>query len=93
MEITEVKFESYRWPRAKPIRNGRYTYHTAGLDLVKVETVDGVVGTGLCQAVQDAPNIGQAILEHMKQFVIGQDPFDNERIWDCLLYTSPSPRD
>jgi len=32
--------------------------------------------------VQGAEDIGRSILEHLKQFVIGQDPYDNERIWD-----------
>ena len=84
MKVTDVKLESYRWPRAKPIRNGRYVYPTAGLDVVKVETDEGVTGVGLSGGVQEAPDIGRSILEHMKQYVIGQDPFDNERIWDDM---------
>ena len=47
MKVTDVRLESYRWPRAKPIRNGRYVYPTAGLDVIKIDTDEGVTGLGL----------------------------------------------
>ena len=84
MKVTDVKMEVYRWLRHKPIRNGRYTYPTSGLNVVKVETDEGVTGIGFAGGVQGAEEIGISILDHMKQYVIGQDPFDNERIWDDL---------
>ena len=84
MKVTNVTMETYRWKRPKPIRNGRYVYPTAGLDIVKIETDDGVTGVGLSGAVQEAEDIGRSILNHLKQYVIGQDPFDNERIWDDM---------
>ncbi len=34
--------------------------------------------------MQGAEEIGQAILDHFAQVVVGQDPFDTERIWDNL---------
>ena len=84
MKVTDVKMEVYRWPRHKPIRNGRYTYTTSGLNVVKIETDEGVTGYGYSGGVQGAEEIGISILDYMKQFVVGQDPFDNERIWDEL---------
>ena len=30
MKITDITTEHYSWPRARPIRNGKYTYTTAG---------------------------------------------------------------
>ena len=78
MKVTDVRLESYRWPRSKPIRNGRYVYPTAGLDVVKIETDEGVTGVGLSGGVQESEGIGGPILEHLKQYVIGRDPFDNE---------------
>ena len=84
MKVTDVKMETYRWNRARPIRNGRYVYATAGLNVVKVETDEGITGIGLTGGVQDAEDIGRAILEHLKQYAIGQDPFDNERVWDDM---------
>ena len=61
MKVTDVKMENYRWDRAKPIRNGRYVYPTAGLNVVKVETDEGVTGVGLSGGVQEAPDIGRSI--------------------------------
>ena len=84
MKITDVRMETYEWNRAKPIRNGRYVYPTAGLNVVKIDTDEGVSGLGLCGGVQGAEEIGRSILEHLRQFVVGQDPFDNEKIWDDM---------
>ena len=84
MKVTDVKMETYRWKRSKPIRNGRYVYPTAGLDVIKVETDEGITGLGLSGAVQEAEDIGRSILAHLKQYVIGQDPFDTERVWDDM---------
>ena len=72
--------ETYRWKRDKPIRNGMYVYPTAGLNVVKVETDEGATGVGLAGGVQGAEEIGEAILDHFAQVVVGQDPFDTERI-------------
>ena len=84
MKVTDVTMETYRWPRAKPIRNGRYVYRTAGLNVVKVETDEGITGIGLAGGVQEAEEIGVSILGHLKQVVVGADPFDTERIWDDM---------
>ncbi len=82
MKVTDVRLESYRWPRAKPIRNGRYVYPTAGLDVIKIDTDEGVTGLGLAGGVDRSVGIGRELVEHLKLFVIDQDPFDTERIWD-----------
>jgi L-alanine-DL-glutamate epimerase-like enolase superfamily enzyme len=84
MKVTDVKMETYRWKRRVPIRNGMYVYPTAGLNVVKIETDEGVTGIGLSGGIQVAEDVGRAILGHLKVFVIGQDPFDNERIWDRM---------
>ncbi|MCY4652890.1 MAG: mandelate racemase/muconate lactonizing enzyme family protein [Dehalococcoidia bacterium] len=84
MKITSLTMETYRWKRATPIRNGMYVYPTAGLNVVKVETDEGATGIGLAGGVQGAEEIGAAILEHFAQVVVGQDPFDTERIWDNM---------
>lgn len=94
MKVTDVRMEIYRWPRRTPIRNGRYIYPTNGLDVIKIDTDEGVSGIGFCGSVQETLSdlgdvslsavrgVGRSILEHLKQYVIGQDPFDTERIWD-----------
>ena len=84
MKITDLRMETYRWDRTVPIRNGMYVYPTSGLNVVKVETDEGITGIGLAGGVQGAEEIGSVILDHFKQFVMGQDPFDTERIWDAM---------
>ena len=59
-------------------------YDTAGLNVIKISTDEGVTGIGLCAGVQGAEEIGWSVLEHLKQIVIGQAPFDTERIWDNM---------
>ena len=94
MKVTDVRMEVYRWPRHIPIRNGRYTYPTNGLDVIKIDTDEGISGIGFCGSVQETlsnlgdvslnavRDVGPSILQHLKQNVLGQDPFDTERIWD-----------
>ncbi len=73
--------EVYRWPRRTPITNGLYTYTHSGINVITVETDEGVTGMGIGASIQDAPEVGVAILNHIKQVVIGKDPLDNERHW------------
>ena len=80
MQITDIKFEAYRWPRTKPITNGLYTYTHAGLNAIIVETDENVQGLGLTTDLVSA-NIISAIVEGLKPALIGKDPFDNERHW------------
>ncbi len=47
MKITDVVMDCYVWPQPKPIRNGKYTYTTNGIDVVRVETDQGITGLGL----------------------------------------------
>jgi D-arabinonate dehydratase len=84
MRVTDVNMEIYQWNRTVPIRNGRYVYPTAGLNVIKVETDEGVTGLGLCGGMRGAEDVLSGIVDHLKQYVIGQDPFDTERIWDQM---------
>ena len=82
MKITDVRMETYRWPRETPIVNGLYTYTHAYLNVVYVETDSDLTGIGLAgSASESAPQIGRAILESLKPLLIGRDPLDNERHW------------
>ena len=81
MKITNVEMEVYRWPRRTPITNGLYTYTHSGINVITVETDEGVTGMGIGASIQDAPEVGVAILNHIKQVVIGKDPLDIERHW------------
>ena len=84
MKVTDMRMETYRWARTKPIRNGMYVYATASLNVIKIETDEGITGIGLGGGISEAEEIGRSIANHLKQYVIGKDPFDNERIWDDM---------
>jgi L-alanine-DL-glutamate epimerase-like enolase superfamily enzyme len=77
MKITDVTTETFRWPRHKPISNGKHTYTHTGLSLVKISTDEGTTGVGVC-AINP---IIRATIEHLKPELIGEDPIDVERIW------------
>jgi L-alanine-DL-glutamate epimerase-like enolase superfamily enzyme len=77
LKIIAVTSEEFRWPRHKPISNGKHTYTHAGLSLVKIETDAGVTGIGL----GGGGLIGRATVETLKKELIGEDPIDVERLW------------
>ena len=80
MKITNITTENYRWPRHKPITNGKHTYTHAGVGLVKIETDEGITGIGL--GADGA--IIRTTIEQLTPLLIGQDPLDVERIWHSL---------
>jgi D-arabinonate dehydratase len=80
VKIVEITAETYRWPRPKPISNGKHTYTSAGLRLVRIETDEGIVGYGL----GGTGKIEGATIEHLKSKLIGEDPIDVERIWHTM---------
>jgi L-alanine-DL-glutamate epimerase-like enolase superfamily enzyme len=77
MKITGITTEEYRWPRHKPITNGKHTYTHSGLALVKIETDAGITGIGLGAGGR----IGDATVAHLTPLLIGEDPIDVERLW------------
>ena len=80
MKITNVTTDTYRWPRPKPISNGKHTYTHVTLGLLKIETDEGITGIGL----GGGNRIVQAAIEQFTPQLIGQDPLDVERIWHDL---------
>ena len=82
MKITNASMEIYRWNRPVPIRNGRYTYPTVALNLIKLDTDEGITGYGYMGGEHVSDDMTLGVFENMKRFVIGQDPFDNERLWE-----------
>ena len=83
MKIKDVTMECYLWPRAQPIRNGKYTYTHAGISVVKIETDEGVTGIGLGGAGSASAGVKTLVglTEDFKPALIGEDPLDVERIW------------
>ena len=81
MKIRDVRMEVYEWPMTKPIRNGLYTYTHSQLNLVFVDTDDGITGVGLAGGILGTPEAGPALLNHFRRGLVGQDPLDHERLW------------
>src|SRR5215203_1205009 len=77
MKITDVTTETYRWPRAKPITNGKHTYTHSTLSLVKIETDERITGIGL----GTGGAIASATIEQLKPELLGEDPINVERLW------------
>ncbi|MEZ4867588.1 MAG: mandelate racemase/muconate lactonizing enzyme family protein [Caldilineaceae bacterium] len=80
MKITKITTEAYRWPRHKPITNGKHTYTHSGVGLVKIETDEGLTGIGLGAG----GSIIRAAIEHLTPLLLGEDPLDVERLWHKL---------
>ena len=47
MKITGITTKEFRWPRRKPITNGKHTYTHVTFAVVEIATSDGIVGVGL----------------------------------------------
>ena len=86
MKITDVTVQRYAWPRPKPIRNGKYTYKTVGLNLIEIATDEGVTGIGWGggTAAGRPGEVTSALVEHFKQALIGEDPFSYRRLWEDM---------
>lgn len=81
MKITNVSYKSYRWPLATPIRNGKHIYPEAGLNVIQIDTDENISGIGLIGGVHNASDIFSSITSHFKETLIGEDPFNTERIF------------
>ena len=84
MKITNMRVECYRWPKRVPQSNGKHTYTHDGRNFVFIDTDEGITGVGQIGGTHSSDEIVKSIFDYYKDFVIGQDPFDNERIWDEL---------
>ena len=47
MKITGITIKEFRWPRRKPIANGKHTYTHVNFAVVEIATSYGIVGIGL----------------------------------------------
>ncbi|WP_208350261.1 mandelate racemase/muconate lactonizing enzyme family protein [Pseudaestuariivita rosea] len=77
MKITDVKIETFKWPRPRPLSNGKHTYTTQGMTLISIETDQGITGIG--QAA--TRSVVRATLEHFVPMLIGRNPLHHEALW------------
>jgi D-arabinonate dehydratase len=85
--IIDVSVETYRAPIDPPIRNGRYTYASHDLCLVRVVCDDGTTGFGIGDGgvgLSRAPEMTRATVESLRPALLGEDPLRTERIWANL---------
>jgi L-alanine-DL-glutamate epimerase-like enolase superfamily enzyme len=77
MKITGITTKEFRWPRHKPIANGKHTYTHVNFAVAEIATDDGITGIGL----GSGGAIERSTIEHLKPLLIGEDPIDVERLW------------
>ncbi len=76
MRITDVYARSYRWPKDKPIQNGKHIFTHNELNLAVIERDEGITGYGTSYNVD--------YVEYLKPFLIGEDPLNTERLWENM---------
>ena len=77
LKITGITLQEYRWPRAKPITNGKHTYTHVDYALVRIATDQGIEGIGLGHGGE----IERAVIARLTPLLVGEDPIDVERLW------------
>tara|TARA_Y100000590_G_scaffold208274_2_gene235878 strand:+ start:3652 stop:4752 length:1101 start_codon:yes stop_codon:yes gene_type:complete len=85
MKITDINITGYEWNRPKPLRNGKYIYPKGGIAVITIDTDSGVYGLGITGGVTIIPfGIIKAFVDEFKPILIGENPFDVEKIWAQL---------
>ncbi len=77
MKITGITTKEFRWPRHKPITNGKHTYTDVTFAVVEIETSEGITGIGL----GGGGEIERATIARLTPMLIGEDPINVERLW------------
>ena len=80
MKITDLRVRAYSAPYERPITNGKYTYGATEIVVCEVLTDEGVTGIGWAHGT----NLVIDTMLSLRDRVIGQDPYNVERIWDLM---------
>ena len=88
MQITEVTTTLLTYPHAKAVQDS--TVPAASLSaggrsqlFVHIHTDEGVEGLGIGQA---SPGVRQVVETTLRRLLIGQDPFNIEKLWDDMFW-------
>ena len=73
MKITGIFTEHYKWPKEKPLQNGKHVFTHNEINLAIVETDEGITGYGTSYSTD--------YVDYLSQFLIGEDPLDVERLY------------
>lgn len=76
MKITKIYTEQYRWPKKKPIANGKHVYTHNTLNLLCIETDEGITGYGCSWDLHSVEQIAAPL--------IGENPLNHERLWQKI---------
>ena len=80
MKIEHIEVNAYQAKHRKPYSNGKYTYATTDIVICRVFTDDGYEGIGWAHGT----DVVVDTLLSLSERVIGQDPFNYERIWNKM---------
>ena len=88
MRITDVTTTVLSYPHAAPIQDATIPTPPSGSGgrsqlFVHIHTDDGVEGFGLGQS---SPGVRQVIEHGMKDLLVGQDPFNIEKLWNDMFW-------
>ena len=80
MKIIDMKIRAYSAPYATPISNGKYTYTSTDIVIATVVTDEGIEGHGWAHGTKLVIDT----LESLRARILGEDPFNVERLWDKM---------
>ena len=80
MKIVDVKVGAYQGKHRQPYSNGKYTYATTDICICRVITDEGTEGIGWAHGTEGVYHT----MLNLKPYIIGQDPFNTERIWNSM---------
>lgn len=84
MKIVDVKVQCYSYPM--PPMHGRRFGSTQEATIVRIQTDDGLEGFGSARAQGGTSGrvIAEAVLATAKPRLVGEDPFQREKLWQKL---------
>jgi D-arabinonate dehydratase len=86
MKITNVEAILIAIPLRKPISRANRTVSSREYVVVRIHTDEGI--TGSAYTLEGAAVVLSAVRDLVGPVVVGQDPFDTERLWDKMYRTS-----
>ena len=88
MKITDVTLTLFAWDDIPPTSYGAHTGRFSGaskLGLLTITTSDGIMGHAfLGSAFYPADLDGPSLMRYLKPILLGQDPFDRERLYKAM---------
>ena len=89
MKINQVEAMVLTCQLDKPIMDATYTLPHRSAVLVKIATEEGISGIGEAAYFGGPPMITKMIIEkELADYIIGEDPLNNERLWEKMYQRS-----